>query len=53
MTAIDALVARGEPEPLTTLVAPYDGTVVSRDVYEGQHVELGARLFEIADFSTM
>ncbi|HOY54017.1 MAG TPA: efflux RND transporter periplasmic adaptor subunit [Opitutaceae bacterium] len=51
--AIDALVSRGEPEPLTTLVAPYEGTVVTRDVYEGQQVELGARLFEIADFSTM
>src|SRR5436190_13411380 len=29
------------------------GTVVSRNVYEGQYVKEGERLFEIADFSTM
>lgn len=35
------------------LVAPMTGTVVAKDVYEGQYVKEGDRLFELADFSTM
>lgn len=35
------------------ILAPIGGTVVSRNVYEGQYVQEGERLFEIGDFSTM
>jgi Cu(I)/Ag(I) efflux system membrane fusion protein len=35
------------------IVAPAGGTVVSRNVYEGQYVKEGDVLFEIADFSKM
>lgn len=44
-------------KPVDTLtsqiVAPISGTVVAQNVYEGQYVQEGERLFEIADFSTM
>jgi Cu(I)/Ag(I) efflux system membrane fusion protein len=33
--------------------SPVGGTVVARNVYEGQYVKTGDTLFEIADFSTM
>ena len=35
------------------ILAPLGGTVVTRSAYEGQYVQEGERLFEIADFSTM
>lgn len=35
------------------IVAPIGGTVVAQHVYEGQYVQEGEKLFEIADFSTM
>jgi Cu(I)/Ag(I) efflux system membrane fusion protein len=35
------------------IIAPMTGTVVAQNVYEGQYVETGEKLFEIADFSTM
>ena len=35
------------------LLAPIGGTVVAQNVYEGQYVQEGEKLFEIADFSTM
>ncbi len=35
------------------ILAPIGGTVVEQEVYEGQYVTTGAKLFEIADFSTM
>ncbi|RYD81362.1 MAG: efflux RND transporter periplasmic adaptor subunit, partial [Verrucomicrobiaceae bacterium] len=35
------------------ILAPMSGTVVSRNVYEGQYVKEGDVLFEIADFSKM
>jgi Cu(I)/Ag(I) efflux system membrane fusion protein len=35
------------------ILAPMTGTVVARNVYEGQYVKEGERLFELADFSTM
>jgi len=35
------------------ILAPVSGTVVARNVYEGQYVKEGDKLFEIADFSTM
>lgn len=33
--------------------APMSGTVVMQNVYEGQYVKEGEKLFEIADFATM
>ena len=35
------------------ILAPLGGTVVAQNVYEGQYVQEGERLFEIADFSIM
>ncbi|RYD23068.1 MAG: efflux RND transporter periplasmic adaptor subunit [Verrucomicrobiaceae bacterium] len=35
------------------ILAPVSGTVVAQNVYEGQYVATGEKLFEIADFSTM
>ena len=35
------------------ILAPIGGTVVAQNVYEGQYVQEGEALFEIADFSTM
>ena len=35
------------------ILSPIGGTVVAQNVYEGQYVQEGERLFEIADFSTM
>lgn len=46
--------ATGDPTTLSTqLLAPLTGTVVNHEVYEGQYVTTGQKLFEIADFSTM
>ena len=35
------------------ILSPIGGTVVAQNVYEGQYVQEGEKLFEIADFSTM
>ena len=35
------------------ILSPIGGTVVAQDVYEGQYVTAGEKMFEIADFSTM
>ncbi|PTX97472.1 hypothetical protein DB346_20980 [Verrucomicrobia bacterium LW23] len=57
MGLTDAQIAALPDKPADTLhteiLAPMSGTVVSRDVYEGQYVTSGQRLFEIADFSVM
>ena len=37
----------------TEILATLSGTVVEHNVYEGQYVKAGEKLFEIADFSTM
>lgn len=43
-----------DPNALNTqLLAPLTGTVVNHEVYEGQYVTAGQKLFEIADFSIM
>ena len=46
-----------EEKPSNTLtsqiLAPIGGTVVAQSVFEGQYVQEGEKLFEIADFSTM
>jgi Cu(I)/Ag(I) efflux system membrane fusion protein len=46
-------VRTGEPQLVTTVLALEDGTVVGKNVYEGQWVKTGDKLFEIADFSRM
>lgn len=44
---------RSEADVFVDILAPVTGTVVKRYVYEGQYVQEGEKLFEIADFSTM
>jgi Cu(I)/Ag(I) efflux system membrane fusion protein len=50
---IAALPQRPEDAHLVQILSPMTGTVVSREVYAGQYVKEGDKLFEIADFSTM
>jgi Cu(I)/Ag(I) efflux system membrane fusion protein len=42
-----------KPEKIFALRTPFDGTVVSRKVYEGQYVKVDDELFEIGDFSSL
>lgn len=53
----DAQIARApkwpESQVFTEILAPMTGTVVKRYVFEGQYVEEGEKLFELADFSRM
>lgn len=44
---------RSETDIFVDILAPITGTVIKRYVYEGQYVQEGEKLFEIADFSTM
>jgi Cu(I)/Ag(I) efflux system membrane fusion protein len=44
---------RSESDVFVDILAPVTGTVVKRYVYEGQYVQEGEKLFEVADFSTM
>jgi Cu(I)/Ag(I) efflux system membrane fusion protein len=42
------------PDALTSeLLSPLSGTVVNDEIFAGQYVSAGQKLFEIADFSTM
>jgi Cu(I)/Ag(I) efflux system membrane fusion protein len=50
---LDELLKTGEPTLVTTLLAPYDGTIVAKFIYEGQWVKTGDKLLELADFSSM
>ncbi len=50
---LDRLAAGGEPAQVFVMRSPMGGTVLSREVSEGEQVEAGARLLVIADFSTM
>lgn len=50
---IEALQNKPGNKLTSQILAPIGGTVVSQNVYEGQYVQEGERLFEIADFSTM
>lgn len=52
-TQLDEVAKTGEPQLVTSVLAPDDGTVVGKSVYEGQWVKTGDKLFEIADFSRM
>lgn len=50
---ITALAQKPENDLHTEILAPMTGTVVAREIYAGQYVKEGDKLFEIADFSTM
>jgi Cu(I)/Ag(I) efflux system membrane fusion protein len=50
---LDELLRTGEPGLVTTVAAPTGGTIVKKDVYEGQWVKGGDKLLELADFSQM
>jgi membrane fusion protein, copper/silver efflux system len=50
---ITALPQKPENDLHTEILAPMTGTVVTREIYAGQYVKEGDKLFEIADFSTM
>jgi Cu(I)/Ag(I) efflux system membrane fusion protein len=50
---IEALPRKPADQLTSQILAPIGGTVVQQNVYEGQYVQEGAPLFEIADFSTM
>ncbi|MBL9169573.1 MAG: efflux RND transporter periplasmic adaptor subunit [Verrucomicrobiales bacterium] len=50
---IASLPQRPEDAHLVQILSPMSGTVVSREVYAGQYVKEGEKLFELADFSTM
>ncbi|MDR1011894.1 MAG: efflux RND transporter periplasmic adaptor subunit [Opitutaceae bacterium] len=48
---IAALEKSQQPSATYTLRAPAAGTVITRNVYEGQYVQTNAHLFEIGDFT--
>ncbi len=50
---IEALPEKPGDKLTSQILSPIGGTVVAQSVYEGQYVQEGERLFEIADFSTM
>lgn len=50
---IKGLAQKSEDDSFTEILAPMSGTVVAREVYAGQYVKEGDRLFELADFATM
>lgn len=50
---IEALPGKPADRLTSEILAPIGGTVVARNVYEGQYVQEGEKLFEIADFSSM
>lgn len=50
---VEALKDKPADAITSEILARHDGTVVLKQVYEGQYVAEGERLFETADFSTM
>jgi Cu(I)/Ag(I) efflux system membrane fusion protein len=50
---IKAMPGRSEFDTGMEVRMPIDGTVVSRQVYEGMAVKEGQRMFEVVDFSTV
>ena len=50
---IEAVADKPADSLTSQIPSPIGGTVVAQNVYEGQYVTAGERLFEIADFSTM
>jgi len=52
-SAIDAIVKRGEPSDTMDIDSPMGGFVTKKMVNEGDYLETGSVLFEIADLSTV
>lgn len=50
---IAALADKPEGSIHSEILAPISGTVTAREVYEGQTIMSGEKLFELSDFSTM
>lgn len=50
---IENLLKSGETKTYVTLYAPFDGTVLSKNVMEGQKINAGANLLHIADLSEL
>lgn len=50
---IEALPQKPADTLYSEILSPLTGTVVEHDVYEGQYVTMGQKLFEIADFGVM
>ena len=50
---IDAVADKPADSLTSQILSPIGGTVVSQNIYEGQYVTTGEKLFELADFSTM
>ncbi len=50
---IDAVANKPADSLNSQILSPIGGTVVAQNVYEGQYVTTGEKLFELADFSTM
>jgi RND family efflux transporter MFP subunit len=50
---VDDLAAVRVPRPLLDIRAPFAGTVIEANVLSGDHVELGASLFRLADPSVL
>jgi multidrug efflux pump subunit AcrA (membrane-fusion protein) len=50
---IDTLIASGAPCPLLSVRAPFAGTIIEAPALPGSQVEAGARLFRLADLSSL
>ncbi len=50
---IEAIATKPSDALTSQILSPVTGTVVEKSVFEGQYVQEGEKLFEIADFSTM
>lgn len=50
---VDGLALVRTPKPLLAIRAPFAGTVIEANVLAGDHVELGANLFRLADPSVL
>jgi RND family efflux transporter MFP subunit len=50
---VDGLAAVRVPRPLLAVRAPFAGTIIEANVLTGDHVELGANLFRLADPSVL
>lgn len=50
---IEMLANKPEADHFSEVLAPISGTVVMREIYQGQYVKEGDKLFELADFSKM
>jgi len=50
---IEAVTDKPADSLISRILSPIGGTVVGQNVYEGQYVTTGEKLFELADFSTM